>query len=56
MFKHLPAQIQQTVLWKTLEKVFITKKCTHRKALHTLKYDVFQLPDNKNIEKIVLKI
>ena len=38
-----------------MEKVFITKKCTHRKTLHTLKSDVFELPDNKNIGKLFSK-
>ena len=30
----------------------ITKKCTHCKAPHTLKVDVFELPDNKNVGKM----
>ena len=45
----LPAQIQQKMLRKTLEKAFITKKYTQCKTSHTLKTDVFELPDNKNI-------
>ena len=45
-------QIQQKELWKTLEEVFITKKCTHCKTFHTLKTDVFELPDNKDIKKL----
>ena len=49
------AQIQQKMLQKILEKVSITKKCTQRKTLHTLKTDVFELPDNKNIRKLVSK-
>ena len=38
----MAAQIQQRVLRKMLEEVFITKKCTQRKILHTLKTDVFE--------------
>ena len=45
----LPAQMQQKVLRKILEKVFITKIYTQRNTLHTLKTDVFELPDNKDI-------
>ena len=37
------------MLRKILEKVFITKKFTHCKILCTLKIDVFEIPDNKNI-------
>ena len=37
------------MLPKILEKVFITKKFTHCKILCTLKIDVFEIPDNKNI-------
>ena len=40
---------------KILEKVFITKKWTQRKTLHTLKTDVFELPDTKNIGKLFSK-
>ena len=36
-------------------KVFITKKSTQRKTLHTLKADVFESPDNKNIGKLFSK-
>ena len=51
----LPAQIQQKVLRKIFEKFFITKKCTPRKTLNTVKTDIFELPYNKNIEKIFSK-
>ena len=51
----LLVQIQQKVLRKILEKVFITKKCIQRKTSHTLKIDVFELPDNKNVEKLFSK-
>ena len=30
----------------------IAKKCARYKTPHTLKPDVFELPDNKNIEKL----
>ena len=46
---------RQKVLWKILEKVFITKKFTHYKTSRTLKIDVFEIPDNKNIEKLFSK-
>ena len=49
------AQIQQKVLRKILEKVFITKKYVQSKNPHTLKTDVFELPDNKNIGKLFSK-
>ena len=51
----LPAQIQQKVLRKFLEKVFITNKCTQNKTSRTLKIDVFKLLDNKNIGKVFSK-
>ena len=35
-----------------MRKVFITKKCTQRKTLQTLKTHVFELPDKKNIGKL----
>ena len=38
-----------------MDKLFITKKCTQRKALHTFKTDVFELRDNKNIGKLFSK-
>ena len=47
----LLAQAQQKVLWKLLKKVFITKKCTQCKTLLILKIDLFDLLDNKSIEK-----
>ena len=40
---------------KILEKLFNTKKCTQCKRSHTLKTDVIELPDNKNIEKLFSK-
>ena len=48
-------QIQQKLLQKILEKVFVTKKCTNCKTSHTLKTDVFELPDNKDIRKLFSK-
>ena len=45
----LPAQIQKKVPRKILEKVFITKKYTLYETSHTVKTDIFELPDNKNI-------
>ena len=48
----LPAQIEQKVLRKILEKIFITKVCVQCKTSHTLKTDVFELPDNKKIGKL----
>ena len=45
-----PAQIQLKVLRKILEKIFITNKCSQWKTLHTIKADVFELPDNKKLE------
>ena len=45
----LPAQIQQNMLRKILGNAFITEKCTQCKTPHTLKIDVFELLDNKNI-------
>ena len=47
--------MQQKVLQKILEKVFITKKCTQRKTLYTLKTDLFKLPDNKHVLKLFSK-
>ena len=32
----LPVQMQQKVLWKIWEKVFITKKCIQCKTSHAL--------------------
>ena len=49
------AQSKQKVLWKVLQKSFITKKYTQSKASHTLKIDVFKLLDNKNIGKLFSK-
>ena len=40
---------------KILENVFITEKCTKCRTLHTLQIDVFDLPRNKNIEKLFSK-
>ena len=31
--------------------IFITQKFTHYKTLQTLKFDIFKIPDNKNIGK-----
>ena len=48
----LPAQIQQKVLQKILEKVFLAKKCAQYKTSHTY---VFELPDKKNIGMLFSK-
>ena len=40
---------------ENIENVFITMKCTQCKTSYTLKSDVFELPDNKNIGKLSLK-
>ena len=47
--------LQQKVVLKILEKVFITNKFTPCKTSHTLKMDVFQIPYNKNIGKLLSK-
>ena len=54
-YKLYSCHIQQKMLRKILEKVFITKKCTHCKTFHTLKTDVFELPDNKDIRELFSK-
>ena len=46
----LPAQ--QKMQRKILKKVFITKKFTQFKTWWTLKIDVFEIPDSKNIGKL----
>ena len=46
---------QQKVLRKILEKVFITNKFTQCETSRTLKMDVFQIPYNKNIGKLLSK-
>ena len=43
------------MLQKILEKFFITKKCTLCEPSYTLKTDVFELPDHKNIETLFSK-
>ena len=43
---------KQKVLRKILEKVYITKKFTQCKTSRTLKADVFEISDNKNIGKL----
>ena len=43
------------VLRKIQEKIFINKKFTQCKTSRTLKIDVFEIPDNKNIEKLFSK-
>ena len=53
MFKYY--LLQQKVLRKILEKVFITKKLTQCKASRTLKIDVFEIPCNKNIGTLFSK-
>ena len=51
----LLAKSQQNGLQKILQKVSITKKCTQCKTLHTLKINVFELLDNKNIAELFSK-
>ena len=46
---------QQKVLRKILEKVFITKKFTQCKTSLTLKINVFEMPNNKNVGKLFSK-
>ena len=43
------------MLRKILEKVFSAKKFTQCKISCTLKIDVFKIPDNKNIGKLISK-
>ena len=43
------------MLQKILEKVFITKKFNQFKTSRALKIDVFEILDNKNIEKLFSK-
>ena len=40
---------------KILKKSLITRKYIHCKILHTIKSDVFKLPNNKNIENLFSK-
>ena len=42
------------MLRKILEKIFITKKLTRLKKSSSLKIDVLDIPDNKNIGKLFL--
>ena len=53
--KALHAEIQKKLLREILKKFFITKKCTQCKTSNTLKTDVFDIPDHKNVEKLFLK-
>ena len=46
---------KQKVLRKILEKVYITKRFTQCKRSRTLKPDVFEISDNKNIGKLFSK-
>ena len=46
---------QQKVLRKILEKVFITEKFTQCKTSLTLKINVFEMPNNKNVGKLFSK-
>ena len=43
------------LLRKILEKTFITKKYTQCKTLHTLKIEVFEFLDKKNIGRLFSK-
>ena len=47
MFKYY--LLQQKVLWKILEKTFITKKFNQSKASRTIKIDVIEIPDKIKI-------
>ena len=40
------------MLRKILEKVFVAKKFAQFKKSRTLKIDLFEIPDNRNIEKL----
>ena len=51
----LHVQVQQKVPRKKLEKFFIIKKCTQYKTSHTLKFYLFELPDNKHFGKLFSK-
>ena len=51
----LPAEIQQKVLQKILENVFITNKCTQHKTLDTLKIMHSNYQDNKKVGKLFSK-
>ena len=51
-YSYINCPSQQKVPRKVLEKVFITKKCTRCKTSHTLKTDIFELSDNKDIGKL----
>ena len=51
----LHVQVQQKVPRKILEKFFIIKKCTQYKTSHTLKFYLFELPDNKHFGKFFSK-
>ena len=55
LYSNSTCQIHQNALRKIMEKVYITKKCTQCKTSHTLKTDVFELPNNKDIEKLFSK-
>ena len=47
MFKYYLAQ--QEMLWKILEKIFITKKITQCRTSCTLKIDILETPDKIKI-------
>ena len=51
----LLTQAYYLFLREILEKIFITKKFTQCKTSHTLKIDVFELLDNKDIGKLFSK-
>ena len=48
-------ETRKVVLRKILEKVFINKKFTQCKTSRTLKIDLFEIPDKKNIGKLFAK-
>ena len=53
--KNIQNLLQHKLLWKILEKVFITNKSTQCEIWCTLKIDVFKITDNRNIGKFISK-
>ena len=47
--------LHQKVLREILEKVFITNKFSQCKTSRSLKIDVFEVPDSKNVGKLFSK-
>ena len=46
---------EEIILWKILEKVFITNTFTQCKTSRTFKIDVFKIADNQNFAKLFSK-